>query len=373
MGRNIKKKNKNNLLNKKDRKAIKKLIPLTDDAKVLRRALVLRALDRGLPKRLLHELEISSDRTAWNIQERYRAGGLDAALYDKERSGKPATLTKQKSQKIAAIACSTPPLGRARWTLNLLCEESQKAGIIKKVSREAVRIILRSHELKPWQKKMWCVPKIDKEYLERMEDVLAVYEKPYDPEKPVVCMDEKPVQLLEHTRQSIPLQSGKPERQDYEYKRNGSVNVFRAVEPKAGRHFTKVTPTRKMPEFAEFLNSIAESYPEAKTIHLVMDNLSSHSEKALTETFGQKEGRRLWNRFTVHYTPKHASWLNQAEIGIGIYARQCLGKERIPTIEDLAARSNAWNRMANRKKIKIDWTFTRKKARRKFGYKTGKD
>jgi len=349
------------------------IIRETEDAKILKRALVLRGIDKGYSKRQLEDLGIASGRTAWNIRARYEDGGVDAALYDKQRSGKPATLTKRQAQKIAAIACSPPPDGYARWTLNLLCQQSQRTGIVEKVSREAIRIILQNHELKPWQKKMWCIPKMDQEYVERMEDVLGVYEKPYDPKRPVVCLDEKPVQLLAHIRAPIPLKPGTPARQDYEYKRNGTVNVFRAVEPKAGRHFTKVTPTRKMPAFAEFLRSIERSYPDAKTIHLVMDNLSSHSEKALIETFGKKEGERLWNRFTVHYTPKHASWLNQAEIGIGIYARQCLGKERVATLEDLAARSAAWNRAANRKRIKIDWTFTRKKARKKFGYKTGKN
>jgi len=203
--------------------------------------------------------------------------------------------------------------------------------------------------------------------------VLAVYEKPYDPKVPVVCLDEKPVQLLDHKRDPQPMEPGKIARQDYEYKRNGSVNVFRAVEPKAGRHFTKVTPTRKKPEFASFLKSVVARYPDADKIHLVMDNLSSHTEKPLIEKFGLREGRRIWRKLTVHYTPKHASWLNQAEIGIGIYARQCLGKNRIATIEDLATRSMAWNKWANRKKIKIDWQFTRKKARQKFGYKTGKN
>lgn len=206
-----------------------------------------------------------------------------------------------------------------------------------------------------------------------MEDVLRVYERKYDEKNPIVCIDEKPVQLLGNTRTPTPMKSGKIRRQDYEYKRNGSVNVFRGVEPLRGRHFTKVTPNRKAPEFAQFLKSIADAYPAAETIHLVMDNLSSHTVKSLTEHYGTQKGHKLWNRFTVHYTPKHASWLNQAEIAIGIYARQCLGKDRINTIEELDDRSRAWNKSANRKKIKIDWTFSRKKARKKFRYKTGKN
>lgn len=373
MQKTFKIKTKKSLMKKADRKAIKSLIKQSGDARVVRRALVLRAVDRGFPERIIRELGIACDRTTRHIRARYKSGGLDAALYDKVRSGKPATVTAQKTQRIVAIACSPPPEGHARWTLDLLRDEARKTGILEEVSREKIRIILQCHDLKPWREKMWCVPRLNEEYIARMEDVLAIYEKPYNSSEPVVCLDEKPVQLLDHSRDPQPMRPGTIARKDYEYKRNGSVNVFRAVEPKAGRHFTKVTPTRKKPEFASFLKSIVARYPKAKKIHLIMDNLSSHTETPLIERYGKKEGRRIWNRLVVHYTPKHASWLNQAEIGIGIYARQCLGKDRIASIEDLAARSKAWNKWANQKKIKIDWQFTRKKARQKFGYKTGKD
>jgi transposase len=366
-------KNVKKLLSSTDRKKIEKIIRSDSNARTIRRALILKMMDCGYSEKSIEQLAIGSDRTVRNIRKRYKKEGLPGSLYDKERSGKPAVLTVRQSQRIVAMACATPPEGYSRWTLDLLCEESKKAGIVLTVSRESIRIILQNHDLKPWQKKMWCIPKLDQEYIDRMEDVLAVYEKPLDPKAPVVCMDEKPVQLLEHKREPEPMRPGKPGRQDYEYKRNGSVNVFRAVEPKAGRHFTKVTQTRKKPEFAAFLKTIANKYPDADTIHLVMDNLSSHRETALIETFGAEEGHRIWSRFTVHYTPKHASWLNQAEIGIGIYARQCIGKERVSSIDELKERSTAWNRSANRKKIKINWTFTRKKARQKFGYKSGKD
>lgn len=366
-------KNVKKLLSSADRNKIGKMIRNNNDGRTVRRALVLKMLDCGYSEKSVEQLSIGSDRTARNIRTRYKKEGLHAALYDKERSGKPVTLTVRQSQRIAAMACTTPPDGYSHWTLDLLCEESKNSGIVSTVSREAIRIILKNHDLKPWQKKMWCIPKLDQEYIDRMEDVLAVYEKPLDPNEPVVCMDEKPVQLLEHKREPEPTRPGKPARQDYEYKRNGSVNVFRAVEPKAGRHFTKVTETRKKPEYAVFLKEIASQYPDADTIHLVMDNLASHRETGLLETFGAEEGHRIWSRFTVHYTPKHASWLNQAEIGIGIYARQCIGKERVSSIEELTERSTAWNRSANRKKIKINWSFTRRKARQKFGYKSGKN
>ena len=154
---------------------------------------------------------------------------------------------------------------------------------------------------------MWCVAKLDEAYIERMEDVLKVYEKPLTERAPVVCLDEKPVFLQEDTRPSKPMRTGNVARWDYEYKRCGTANVFCAVEPKAGRHFTKVTPTRSSPEFAEFLLNIAAAYPSADTIHLVLDNLSTHTRKAVADWFGEQDGGWLWGRFTVHHTPKHGS------------------------------------------------------------------
>jgi transposase len=215
---------------------------------------------------------------------------------------------------------------------------------------------------------MWCVAELDEEYIRRMEEVLAVYEKPLSEREPVVCLDEKPVVLHADLRPSFPLRPGRELRRDSEYERCGTANVFCGVEPKAGRHFTKTTPDRSSPEFADYLLEIAEQYPEADTIHLVMDNLSSHSRKAVVERYGEKAGGWMWNRFTVHYTPTHGSWLNQAEIEISLFSRQCLGRRRISSPNALRREARAWNRRMNRQHVKIDWRFTRRKARQKFGY-----
>ena len=145
-----------------------------------------------------------------------------------------------------------------------------------------------------------------------------------------------------------PCGSGRIARRDCEYERRGTANAFCGVEPKAGRHFTKVTPNRSSPEFADFLVEIVAAYTEAETIHLVMDNLSSHRRKALVERYGEKTGGLLWDRFTVHYTPKHGSWLNQAEIEISLFSRQCLGQCRIPSLAELRREARAWNRNMNR-------------------------
>ena len=210
---------------------------------------------------------------------------------------------------------------------------------------------------------------LDEEYIARMEDVLALYEKPLSEKEPVVCMDEKPVALHADLRPPRRMRPGRIARRDCEYQRCGTANTFCGVEPKAGRHFTRVTPDRSSSEFADYLLEIAEHYPGADTIHLVMDNLSSHTRKALVERFGEKAGSWLWDRFTVHYTPKHGSWLNQAEIEISLFSRQCLGRRRIPSVGDLRRETRAWNRTMNRDRVTIDWRFTRRKARLKFGYK----
>ena len=215
---------------------------------------------------------------------------------------------------------------------------------------------------------MWCVAELNEEYITRMEDVLAIYEKPLSDKAPVVCVDEKPVVLHADVRPPRPMRPGRILRPDCEYERRGTANVFCGVGPKAGRHFIKPTSNRRSAEFADYLVEIVARYPEADTIHLVMDNLSSHNRKALVDRFGEKIGGLLWERFTVHHTPKHGSWLNQAEIEISLSSRQCLGRRRIPQLGPLQRQARAWSRKMNRDQVTINWKFTRKKARKKFGY-----
>jgi len=216
---------------------------------------------------------------------------------------------------------------------------------------------------------MWCVAELDEEYIAKMEDVLATYEKPYDPAEPVVCLDEKPVTLHADVRPVCPAQPGREARRDNEYERCGTANVFCAVEPKAGRHFTFPTPNRSAFEFARIACNLAMQYPDVKTIHLILDNLNIHCRKSLTDAFGEEVGSQIWDSFTIHFTPNHGSWLNQAEIEIGLLGRQCLGKRRIPELKTLQREARAWKRRMNRDRVKINWQFDRRAARRKFGYK----
>ena len=202
-----------------------------------------------------------------------------------------------------------------------------------------------------------------------MEEVLALYEKPHDASEPVVCLDEKPIALHRDVRPAIPAKPGSPAKRDNEYECCGTANVFGVVEPKAGRHFTRATPDRCGRQFARLIDSLCRRYATARTIHVVMDNLNTHRLKSLTDYFGEEQGRRLWSRLTVHYTPKHGSWLNQAEIELSLYARQCLGPRRFPDLKSLQQETTEWNRLTDQKRTKINWAFTRRKARKTFRYR----
>jgi transposase len=357
-------------LTKKDMEHIQHLLRY-EEARVIRRANILNCLHLGYASGEIAQILNVDPKTVTNVGNAYREAGLDTALFDEERSGRPIDFDDRERSRIVAMVCSHPPTGYYRWTLDLIVEEAQKRELIEDgISRETVRIILQEHDLKPWQEKMWCIGILDAEYLRKMEDVLDVYECPYTARKPVVCLDEKPVPLISDARERIyPEGPGEILKKDYEYARNGSVNVFCAVEPKVGRYFNKVTETRSGKEFAKFIKYLAGKYADAPRIALVMDNLSTHTEKQVINTYGEIEGRKLWSRFEVHYTPKHGSWLNQAEIAIGIYSRQCLGDGRIGTMENLIEQTKAWNQCTNRKQIKIHWRFTKSKARKSLDYK----
>lgn len=356
------------MLKPKDREEILKVIKTETDARVIYRANALNLRHKGLSAAEVADfLEITS-RTVFNIQRNYEEGGLSKALYDDPRPGSPPRFDDRAKAKIVALVCSDPPDGFDRWTLDLIQEHASKDGLVESISRETVRVILQEHDLKPWRQRSWCVPDLDPEFIERMEDVLAVYEKPHSDQRPVVCVDEKPIQLLDDVRPASGVAPGEEKKVDYEYKRNGTANVFCAVEPKAGVYLNRVTDTRSAAEFAKFIASIERKYSEAETIVLVMDNLNTHKEKSLIDFYGEEKGRQIWARFEVHYTPKHGSWLNQAEIAINMYSRQSLGKTRIPDIDSLRKRTAAWIKYINSKGVKINWQFTRKDAREKFDY-----
>jgi transposase len=214
-------------------------------------------------------------------------------------------------------------------------------------------------------KKTWCIPKLTEEFRERMEDVLDQYEKPFDPAEPVICLDEQPYPLRDDTRPAQRVGPGKAAKQDYEYRRCGTCSVFLAVEPRAGKRFVRARRQRRRVDFARFVRDLVQRYPQARWIHLVLDNLNTHHPQSLIETFGEGPAKRLLKRIVWHYTPKHASWLNMAEIELSALTKQCLDR-RLPTLDAVGRHASAWSRDRNRQKVTIQWTFKRADARRVF-------
>jgi hypothetical protein len=214
---------------------------------------------------------------------------------------------------------------------------------------------------------MWCVGVLSQEYRNRMYELLELYARPLRRDEPVVCLDEKSTQLLKDSRAPLPMHPGSPARQDYEYVRGGTCNLFVAVEPKGGRRTVAVTKRRGKTDFVAFARDLLERvYASARRVHLVLDNLNIHLGKCFEDVLGAKAARQLLRRVQFHYTPKHASWLNMAEIEIGILTRQCLDQRMLdqPT---LSRAVHAWQRRRNAERLGIQWSFTRQDADRKMG------
>ena len=198
-----------------------------------------------------------------------------------------------------------------------------------------------------------------------MEKVLDVYRRPLDPLHPVVCMDESPKQLIGETRKPIPASPGQPARHDYEYCRRGVCNIFLACEPLAGKRMVTITERKTKPDWALFLEEIADRYKNAEKITLVMDNLNTHEPGYLYETFTPEKAKALWDRFEFVYTPKHGSWLNMAEIELNVLTGQCLDR-MIDDIEVVRKEVRAWQETRNNRDAKVNWQFTAKDARIKL-------
>lgn len=213
---------------------------------------------------------------------------------------------------------------------------------------------------------MWCIQTIDSKFRACMYNILDLYKEQYYPEQPLVCLDEKPKQLIMDKRMPIPMKRGSPEKYDYEYVRNGTANIFVATEFKAGKRVTQVTKRRTMKDFALFVKMLVdEVYPNVEVIRLVTDNLNTHKEKAFYETFSKDEAERILSKIEFHYTPKHASWLNIAEIEINVMDIECTGR-RVGDMETLDREVNAWTEKRNEQKKMINWKFTREKADKKM-------
>jgi hypothetical protein len=213
---------------------------------------------------------------------------------------------------------------------------------------------------------MWCIGELTAEYRRRMYDVLELYARPYDAREPVICLDEKSKQLLRETRRPLPAKPATVRKEDYEYERAGTCNIFVAVEPRGQRRITQVTDRRTKVDFVSFVcRMLRNGYSGARKVHLVLDNLNTHLRESFDEVLGVKTAATLLRRIQFHYTPKHASWLNMAEIEIGVLQRQCLARCAAGQAT-LAAEVAAWQRRRNADRCGIEWTFTRRDADRKL-------
>ena len=306
--------------------------------------------------------------TVYRTKRRFVEESLEAALSEEPRPGGTRKLTGREEALLIATACSTPPPGRARWTLALLADAVVALTPHARVSRHTIGRRLAENDLKPWQQKMWCVPRIDAEYVARMEDVLDLYRHPPAAGTAVICVDESPRQLIGEVRPTTPVAPGRPARQDYEYRRNGTANVFLAVDAHRPWRTATVTARRAAVDFAAWMRDLVDGpYGACTRLQVVLDNLSTHTPAAFYEAFAPAEARRVLRKLEFHYVPKHASWLNMVEIEIGVLASQCLAR-RIPDVVTLTTEVAAWVTARNQANVAVKWIFGIEQARAKLGH-----
>jgi transposase len=312
-------------------------------------------------------LEVSRS-TVERVRKRFAEEGFEAALGQRRpRREYRRKLDGEQEAHLVALACSPPPIGRRFWTLRLLAERMVELRFVDGISYETVRRLLKKNVLKPWLTKRWCIPpEASGEFVWRMEDVLEVYTRPYDPRRPQVCLDEVSKQLLADARPSLPPRPGRSKRVDYEYERRGTANLFLCCEPLRGWRSVRVTERRTRLDWARCIKELADvHYPDAERIVLVLDNLNTHTPGSLYEAFPPAEAKRLADKLEIHYTPKHGSWLNIAELELSVLARQCLDR-RIPERAELEREVAAWEDERNSLGGTIDWRFTTDDARIKL-------
>src|SRR3954454_6176997 len=335
-------------------------------ARKVKRAQILLAADGGISDDDIAHAVSGSGSTVYRTKRRFVEGNLKLALSEEARPGAARKLSGKETALLVATACSNPPAGRKRWTLKLLAGEMVRLTNPEDLSHETVRRRLAEDDLKPWQRDMWCIPQVDGTYVARMEDVLDLYAEEPDPKRPVVCFDESPTQLIGEVPQPIPAEPGHPERFDYEYRRNGTVNLFVFLDAHRPWRRVKVTDQRTARDFAECMRELVDlHYPQAQQVRVVLDNLSTHSAGALYEAFPAPEAHRVLRRLEFHYTPKHASWLNMVEIEIGVLRGQCLDR-RIGARDCLVSEIAAWEQQRNAAGSRITWMFTTERARTKM-------
>lgn len=318
-----------------------------------------------------------STSTIYRTKRRFVEDGLEFALAEGYRPGQPKMLDAKEDAMLVTIACTTPPQGRSRWTLSLLANQFIALTDVDSISLETVRQRLKQNELKPWQQKMWCIGTMDADYIAQMEHVLDIYAEEAGEDYPVVNFDEAMKQLVSEVTPLKPAKPGEVAKQDYEYKREAVANIFMMFNRHRGWRCAKVTPNKRSADFAECMRDLVDiHYPKAKKIRLVLDNFTTHRPASLYKAFPAAEARRILKRLEFNYTPKHASWLNMAEIEIGVMNKQCLDR-RIGSWDLLTSELKAWENNRNAEKASINWMFdvdgARQKLNRAYGALTSQN
>jgi len=335
-------------------------------ARKLNRARILLLADENKSDREIAEVLHTGASTVQRTRWRFVEGNLEGALNERPRQGRSKRLDEKGEAILETLAHSKPPEGRKRWTLQLLADRLVQLKVVDSISYETVRQEVKKRRIKLNVKKKWCIPTVGAEFVWRMEDVLDLYAMPYDPRRPLVCFDEHLVQLIVETRRPLPAKPGRPERYDYEYKRNGTRNLFIFFQPLAGFRHVRVTERRTKIDFAHCMKFLVDDlFPEADKVVIVLDNLNTHGPVSLYEAFEPAEAKRILDRLEFHYTPKHGSWLNMAEIEIGVLCEQCLA-DRIPDEETLSRGITAWETTRNEHEATVNWQFTSIDARNKL-------
>ena len=333
-------------------------------ARKLKRAQILLAADAGIGDEAIADSISVGGSTVYRTKRRFVEGNLDLALSEEARPGAARKLSGKETALLVATVCSSPPEGRQRWTLDLLAGRMVQLTEHEGLSRETVRRRLADDDLKPWLRKMWCIPEVNGSYVARMEDVLDLYAEEADPRRPVVCFDESPTQLIGEVREPIPTAPDRPERYDYEYKRNGTANLFVFLDVHKSWRHVKVTDQRTARDFAECMRDLADfHYPDADRIRVVMDNLSTHTDGPCTKPSRRPRHTAFfsaWSFITRRNMRAGSTWWKSRSAYCAVNAWIA----ELASVKSSSPRSTRGS--ANESGARIKWKFTTQKARHKL-------
>jgi transposase len=338
--------------------------------------------DKKKSNREIAELFDISSNTVNQVRYLYSNEGFEAAINRKTRITPPnaSKITGDFEAQVIATALSPAPKGRANWTLRLLAEHCMERQYILSISHTAIGEMLNTNEVKPHLSKYWCVPKEnDAHFVAHMEDVLGIYQRLYNAKFPVICMDEKPIQLLDEIRDRVtakPLRTdpdtglikrGELEKIDYQYERCGVASIFVFCEPLKGWRYMEALPTRKKGDFAMMTKKVTDRFcPDAEKVIFISDNLNTHNISSFYEAFPPKIAYQLLQKIEFHHTPIHGSWLNIAEFELSSLAVQALGNTRINSVGLLNEIISDWQSDRNARQKGVNWHFTAEQARIKL-------